>query len=136
MTGGVEAARLTMPAIDEGYAMRLTSAGTTAREVVQLAYIAGTNTTNSIPTYYLLASASGPGPSAGVYDLTTHDTFCVAIGPSGAQANVGPYPVWPTHPKQNLAGRFLIPPGYLLLVGPADANLDGTVVHTCITQEA
>lgn len=136
MAPRVVSARLSMKAIDIGSAMLLTSAGETALDVVQLAYIAGTNTTNAIPTYYLLASDSGPGAVSGVYDLTTHDTYAVAVGPSGSQANVGPFVVWPTHPKQNLAGRFIIPPGYLLLVGPADNNLDGTVIHTCITQEA
>ena len=136
MPGNVTNARVLMPAQDVGFVVALTSAGDAEREVVQLAYVAGTNTTNSIPAFYLLASDSQPGPdAAGVYTLADHAANFIMFGASGAQANVGPFGAWPGHPKVNLAGRFIIPPGYILLAGASDNNMDGTVLYTVITQE-
>ena len=136
MTRNVTNARVLMAAQDVGYVIALTSAGDAEREVVQLAYVAGTNTTNSVPAFYLLASDSQPGPSAaGVYTLADHAANFVTLGPSGAQANGGPYGVFPYHVKSPVAGRFIIPPGYLLLAGASDNNMDGTILYTVITQE-
>ena len=134
----VVSSQTTMPALDIGFAFPMTSSGEKCREVIQLCYNNNTNDTASIPAYFLLNSASGPGPEAdGSYNITTHDVFMMVAGPTGMTAGTQGVNLlcWPSHAKTNLAGRFIIPPGWRLVVSALDANMDGTVNHLCITQE-
>lgn len=137
MTQDVVSAQLTQPAVDIGFAFPLTSSGESCRELIQLCYNNNTNDTASIPAYYLLNSASGPGPEAdGSFNIATHDVFMMVAGPSGLTAGTQGVDLlcWPSHAKTNLAGRFIIPPGWRLVTAPLDANMDGTVTHFCITK--
>lgn len=126
-----------LSAFDAGYAYPLTSSGTECREVVQLAYTNIGSDSAAIPQYLLLNSSDGPGPEAdGTYDITTHNVFPMLTGPTGMNAaSQGVFfPCWPTHAKTNLAGRFIIPPGWLLVTQVIDGDMTGTVRHLCITQ--
>lgn len=86
----------------------------------------------------LLNTGSGPGPEAdGTYDVTTHDMFPLVVGPTGltaATADVN-FQVWPSHAKTNLAGKALIPPGWMLTIAFIDGNSTGSIRHFCITKE-
>ena len=133
----VVSAQTTQAPVDIGYALPLTSSGEACREVIQLSYRNLTNDTATIPMYFLLNSASGPGPeSDGTFNITTHDVFPMVAGPSGLTAGAQDVNLlcWPSHAKTNLAGRFIIPPGWRLVVAPLDANMDGNCLHLCITQ--
>ena len=138
-TPSVVSSQTTQAPVDIGYALPLTSSGDSFREVVQLCYRNLTNDTATIPMYFLLNSASGPGPEAdGTFDITTHDVFPMVAGPTGLSAGTQGVNLlcWPSHAKTNLAGRLVIPPGWRLVVAPLDANMDGNCLHLCITMEA
>lgn len=131
-----KASTVTAPATDLLYGYPVLSAGSVDREVVALAYEAGTNTASSIPAFYLIPASAGTRLSDGSYAIDTDVAFPVLQAPSAAVSAQGKIPCWPSHAKQNLAGRMIIPAEYTLVAAPLDANMNGTVIYSSITKEA
>ena len=131
----VHAVTVTAPATDLLFGYPIISAGSVDRELVQLAYKAGTNTASSIPSLYLIAPGSGIRLSDGSYPIDTGITFPCMDGASAAVSAQGDIQCWPSHAKQNLAGRFVIPADWTLLAAPLDANMNGTIIFTAIARE-
>lgn len=127
---------VTAPATDLLFGYPILSAGSVDREVVALAYEAGTNTASSIPAFYLIPASAGTRLTDGSYAIDSGVAFPVLQGPSAAVSAQGKIPCWPSHAKQNLAGRMVIPADYALVAAPLDANMDGTVIYYAITHEA
>ena len=126
---------VTAPATDLLFGYPIISAGSVDRELVQLAYKAGTNTASAIPCFYLIAPGSGARLSDGSFAIETGVTFPVMDAPSAAVSAQGDIECWPAHAKQNLAGRFVIPAEWTLIAAPIDANMDGTIIYTAIARE-
>lgn len=127
---------VTAPATDLLFGYPVLSAGSIDREVIALAYEAGTNSASSIPAFYLINAGSGTRLSDGSYAIDTGVAFPVLQAPSAAVAAQGKIPCWPSHAKQNLAGRLVVPAEWTLVAAPLDANMNGTVIYSSITQEA
>lgn len=134
MSVRTHAITVTAPATDLLFGYPVISAGETDREILQLAYEAGTNTASSIPAFYLVNAGSGTRLSDGSYAIDTGVAFPVLQAPSAAVSAQGKVPCWPSHAKQNLAGRLVIPAEWTLVAAPLDANMDGTVIYTAIAQ--
>ena len=127
----------TITAQATGIATVLLTAGNDAdRNLLQLSYWAGSNTTASIPGFFLLPSLSLRGSNT--IDLTGAEvlSYMVAAGPTAASGGGSvdePHLVFPTHAKANLQ-PIIIPAGWMLCMAPLDANMDGTIVVRALTE--
>jgi len=138
VSAGIIYATVTHPATDAGSARAITSApqGVTL-EVVQLATYATGNTATSSPFYYLLASESQAAD--GTYDLAVSGTsWAIGVAPAAVTTSTSsisaPVIMLPVNVKGNAGPRVLIPPGMILAWSP-DVNMNGAIVHSCITRE-
>jgi hypothetical protein len=129
---------VTQPAQDIDYAWRLMSASEKPRLVTSVSVYSGTNTAAASTRYFILPSQAG-ATAPNDYNLTTqqgvcvfHNTFNLSVGTkqsiSGAAAT-------DRGGSGGLASAFIVPPGYILVAAPSDANLDGTVIHALVSCE-
>jgi len=127
---------VTQPQQDIGSAYRILSTGKKPRLVTALSVYSGTNTAASSNTYWVIPSQ--PAASGDEYDLGTqnavmvfHNTGNMSVGTSAALSFAM---ATDRGGAGGLAG-LLIPPGYILLAAPRDANLNGTMVHNIASVE-
>ena len=127
----------TITAQDTGIATVILTAGNDAdRNLLQLSYWAGTNTTASIPGFFLLPSLSLRGSNT--IDLSGAEvlSYMVVGGPTAASGSGSvdrPHMVFPSHAKANLQ-PIIIPAGWMLCMAPLDANMDGTIIVRAMTE--
>jgi len=130
--------RVTQPQQDIDGAWRILSAGRKPRLVTSISVYSGTNSAAASTRYFVMPGQPG-ATGTNDYDLTSqdgvcvfHNTFNLSVGTkqsiSGASAT-------DRGGTGGLGSPFIIPPGYVLLAAPSDANLNGTVIHSMVSAE-
>lgn len=126
---------ITQPAQDIGFGTRVLSAGTKTRIVTSMSSYSGTNTANGATTKYCLLPSQPPAvPATNTYAMEQVST--IAFHQTG---NLGSAttPITGFSMVSDRGGAFalFIPPGYILVAFVADANTDGTIIHSIVSGE-
>ena len=126
---------ITQPTQDIGFGTRILSAGTNARIVTSLSSYSGTNSANGVTTKYCLIPSQAPAdPANNAYAMEQTNT--IAFHQTG---NLGSAttPITGFGMVSDRGGAFavFIPPGYILVAFIADANANGTIIHSIVSGE-
>ena len=123
-----------MAATDVGYMGLITRASNFQdRELVQLSYIAGTNSA-SAEVIFCLLPPSQPTEADGTWDSTEVTSYPFVLGAGAIISAAGTIVAWPSHHKTNLAGRVIIPAGWAIVARITSVNMNGTIEFTSITR--
>jgi len=129
---------VTQPAQDIDYAWRLMSAAEVPRLVTSISVYSGTNSAAASTRYFILPSQAG-ATAPNDYNLTSQQAVCVfhnTVNLSIAtKQSIAGAAATDRGGSGGLASAFIVPPGWVLLAAPSDANLNGTLIHALVSCE-